>query len=578
MGKTMMGGERRPGNRGKRFLAVGLVVASLFAVGGAWAFKIDTGNEDIKLNWDNTFRYNLGYRVGSQDQAILANPNLDDGDRNFDTGIVANRLDVLSELDFSYKRDFGFRVSWAGWYDYAYAKDSFDNNSLSTSNTLKNGQQTLGINDYVKYYYAGPNGEVLDAFGFGRFSIGDVPVQVKAGRHTLYFGESLGLTAGLNSIAYMQSPIDYFKAYAVPGTTLKELFRPLNSVSASVAPVKGLSITGQYFLQWEPSRYPEAGSYLGIYDYFLNGAQSLLDPDLGVIQKGADISPADARDWGVAMRWSPEWVDGTLGFYYRNLSDKLPQAYLNLNTLFSSGSASFNFAYPDNIDLYGISLSKQILGVSVGAELSYRKNMPLNSDVVLVASDSNAAALGLPPGSYVTALPNSGGSYAARGDTIHGVLNFLGIINKTPVFDTATWTVEFSWCRWDKVTQNEAVFKGRPDYTALDRVSKDAFGVDATFVPTWFQVFPSVDLLAPLTFGVGLSGNGATVAGLNQGAGYYSVGIAADIMSRYRIDLNYFGYFGNYDTDPTGAVSVNNGDYALLKDRGTLALTFRATF
>ena len=49
-------------------------------------------------------------------------------------------------------------------------------------------------------------------------------------------------------------------------------------------------------------------------------------------------------------------------------------------------------------------------------------------------------------------------------------------------------------------------------------------------------------------------------------------------MSRYRIDLNYFGYFGNYDTDPTGAVSVNNGDYALLKDRGTLALTFRTTF
>ena len=129
-----------------------------------------------------------------------------------------------------------------------------------------------------------------------------------------------------------------------------------------------------------------------------------------------------------------------------------------------------------------------------------------------------------------------------------------------------------------KVTQNEAVFKGRPDYTAIDRVSKDAFGVDATFIPTWFQVFPSVDLLVPLTFGVGLSGNGATVAGINKDAGYYSVGMAADIMSRYRIDLTYFGYFGNYDTDPTGAVSVNNGDYALLKDRGTLALTFRATF
>jgi hypothetical protein len=204
--------------------------------------------------------------------------------------------------------------------------------------------------------------------------------------------------------------------------------------------------------------------------------------------------------------------------------------------------------------------------------------MPLVSDTVLVASDSNAAVLGLPPGSYVTALPNSGDTSAARGDTFHGVLNFLGLINKTPVFDAATWTVEFSWNRWDKVTQNEAVFKGRPDYNQIDRVSKDAFGVDLSFIPTWFQVFPSVDLLAPLTFGVGLGGNASTVAGINEKAGYYSIGVAADIMSRYRVDLTYFGYFGDYATDPTGAVTFNNGDYALLKDRGTLALTFRTTF
>ena len=579
MGKTIMGEKRLLENRWKRFLAVGLVVAFIFGVGGgASAFKIDTGNEDLRVNWDNTFRYNLGYRVGSQDKAILANPNLDDGDRNFANGFVANRLDVLSELDATFKKDFGFRVSWAGWYDQAYAKDSFDNNSVATSNYIKNGQQALGVNDYVKYYYAGPNGEILDAFGFGRFSIADIPVQVKVGRHTLYFGESLGLTAGLNSIAYMQSPLDVSKAYAVPGTGLKELFRPLNNVSLSVAPIKGLSITGQYFLQWEPSRFPEAGSYLGIYDFFLNGSQSILDPGLGVILRGNDINPPEAIDWGIATRWSPDWLDGTVGLYYRYLSDKLPQAFLNLNPVVDGSPAQFNFAYPARIGLYGLSLSKQILGLSVGAELSYRTNMPLVSDTVVVASDSTAAALGLPPGSYVTALPNSGDSSAARGDTFHGVLNFLGLINKTPLFDTAAWTAELSWNHWVRVTQNEAVFRGRPDYNGIDRVSKDAIGIDLTFIPTWFQVFPSVDLLMPLTFGVGLSGNASTVAGINKDAGYYSVGLAADIMSRYRIDLTYFGYFGNNTTDPTGAVTLNNGDYALLKDRGTLALTFRATF
>ena len=310
-----------------------MVVASIFGVGGgACAFKIDTGNEDIRLNWDNTFRYNLGYRVGSQDQAILANPNLDDGDRNFATGIVANRLDVLSELDVTFKKDFGFRVSWAGWYDYAYAKDSFDNNSLSTSNTLKNGQQTLGINDYVKYYYAGPNGEVLDAFGFGRFSIGDVPFQVKAGRHTLFFGESLGLTAGLNSISYAQSPIDFFKALCGAG------YRP-ERVVPSPEQRLGFSRAHQRAFDYR-AILPTMGTLSLSGSRLVSGhlrffsQRSPIHPgpgDLGVIQRGTDINPPEAIDWGIAMRWSPDWLDGTLGFYYRNLSDKLPQAYLNLN-------------------------------------------------------------------------------------------------------------------------------------------------------------------------------------------------------------------------------------------------------
>ncbi len=579
MKKVTIGGKCTAGLRCKRFILAVLVVAFIFGLcGGAIAFEIKTGNDDFKVNWDNSIRYNLGYRVGSQDQAILSNPNLDDGDRNFGSGLVTNRLDILSELDLSYKKNYGFRISGAGWYDQSYS-NQVSNTSVTTSNHLDgSGNQSIGLNNYVKRYYEGPNGELLDAFAFGKFNIADIPLQFKAGRHTLYFGESLGLTAALNGIAYAQAPIDFAKAYAVPGSSVKELFRPLASVSATAQPFSSLSITGQYFLQWEPNRYPEAGTYDGIYDYFLSGSEAILDPALGIITRGDDITPPAGKDWGTAVRWSPEWFDGTLGFYYRELSDKLPQACLDLNPLVSGSRARFNMAYPSGIDLYGISLSKAILGISVGAEFSYRQNMPLQSDTVIVASDENAAALGLSPGSYITALPGSGETVGARGDTSHGVLNFLGIINKTPLFDTAQWTVEFDWQRWIKVTQNEALFKGRDGYKAIDRVDKDSFGVDIAFTPTWFQVFPGVDLLMPLTYGRGLKGNSATIAGINEDAGYWSAGISADILSRYRLDLAYAGYFGNYSTDQYGTVAVNNGDYALLKDRGTLSLTLKATF
>lgn len=570
-------GKARFQRRGEFLIAL----AAFFIFGiisSAAAFEVSTGSEDFKVNWDNTVRYNLGYRVGSQDDAVLANINLDDGDRNFKRGLVTNRLDILSEFDVTYRKSYGVRFSGAGWYDQVY-KNHLDNHSLSTSNHFDDlGSQSIGFSDYAKEHYAGPDCELLDAFAFGNFRVGDIPFQIKAGRHTLYFGETLLLTAALNGISYGQSPLDVAKGYAVPGVSVKELFRPLNSVSVTMQPISTLSITGQYFLQFETNRYPEAGTYLGIYDYLLSGSEAVLDPLLGVVQRGDDITPRDAKDWGVSMRWSPGWLDGTVGFYYRYFSDRFPQAHVNLDLLLSGAMSQINFAYPSGIDLYGISLSKQVFGVSVGMEFSYRHNMPLTSDTVYVASDFLASILGLPPGSYSTALPDSGDTFGARGNTLHGVINFLGLISKTPVFDTAQWTVEFSWQRWDKVTQGEAFFKGRDGYTALDRVTKNAYAVDLTFTPTWFQVFPGVDVLMPVTYGRGLSGNSATMGVMSEDGGYWSLGVGADILSRYRFDLAYTDYFGKYTKDSAGAVLINNGDYALLKDRGTLSLTFRATF
>ena len=106
----------QPAVRAFRRRAMALAISALFGAGAAQAFEIDTGNPDISMRWDNTFRYNLGLRAQSQDPKILASPNFDDGDRNFSNGsIVTNRLDLLSEFDFVWQRKHGFRVSAAGW-------------------------------------------------------------------------------------------------------------------------------------------------------------------------------------------------------------------------------------------------------------------------------------------------------------------------------------------------------------------------------------------------------------------------------------------------------------------------------
>jgi hypothetical protein len=379
--------------------------------GGADAFEIQTGNEDIKVNWDNSIRYNLGYRVGKADPAILANPDLDDGDRNFKSGIVTSRLDLLSEFDVSYQKKYGFRLSGAGWYDPAYSKGNLSKD-LATSNAFDSNGNQIAINSYTKRYYLGPSGELLDAFLFGKFEIAEMPVQVKVGRNTQFWGEGLGFNAALNGISYSQMPIDVAKAYGVPNTGAKELFRPLNNIAVTAQPTSTLMLMGQYFLEWEPNRYPEAGSYMAPYDYLFNGGVGSQQVLAFGVTRGNDIKPRNIGDWGVGARWSPEALNGTtFGLYYRDFSDKIPQLHIDSDT------GQFRFAYADNVHLYGVSYSQQLLGVSVGAELSYRQNMPLlNFGAVAPTAD----------------LPSRGNVLTARGDTMHAVLNFLGLINRTP--------------------------------------------------------------------------------------------------------------------------------------------------
>ena len=60
----------------------------------------------------------------------------------------------------------------------------------------------------------------------------------------------------------------------------------------------------------------------------------------------------------------------------------------------------YGAAYADDIKIYGLSLSKNVMGVSIGADLNYRENMPLLSDIVNILPASLAPfAAALPPGS-----------------------------------------------------------------------------------------------------------------------------------------------------------------------------------
>lgn len=538
------------------------VVSIIGVYGSAGAFEIPTGSEDVQLRWDNTLRYNLASRIDEKKGKIINNPNTDDGDRNFDVGIVSNRLDILSEADLVYKKDYGVRVSGAGWYDQQY-HNHLDNKSIATSNHLSGTTPVIGLNSYNEEHFAGPNGELLDAFTFGKFEIADMPVNIKVGRHTVFWGEGLLLGGTVHGISYAQSPLDGAKVFAVPGIEAKELFRPLNNISFQIQPTEQLSVMGQYFLEWESNTFPEAGTFLGLSDVMMNGSESLiLGPGLRAV-RGHDIEPHSAGDWGLAARWAPEAIDGTLGLYYRNLSDRFPQVHLTVGAPVNGILGNYKLAYVDNIDLYGVSYSTQILGVSIGTEFSYRHNMPLISDPVVNKP-----------------LPSRGETNGARGNTLHAVVNFLGLINKTPIFDSATWNMEYVWSRWDRVTQGEQYFQGRDGYHEINKITKDYVGGAVGFTPTWYHVLPGVDIITPMSVSCGLIGNSAVTLGGNKNGGAFAVGVGADIFNKYKVDLKYTDFFGEFGSNQAkpGGLPVNNGPFALLSDRGYVSLTLKTTF
>lgn len=599
--------------RGARLTAVSAAVLGMLALAAApaHALEFETGNPDLEVRWDNTVRYNLGIRTGAQNQSLVGNnPTFDEGEFRFDKGdVVANRMDLLTEFDLVYKQKYGFRVSAAGWYDNAYRDGKVKRNPAISAAAQPVGSYVGDqYTAYTDRYYAGPSGEIMDAFAFGTFDVAGSPLSLKAGRHTVFWGETLLLGGALHGVSYSQMPIDLAKGFATPGAEAKELFRPLNSISGTYQATNELSLGAQYFLDWESFRYPEGGTFLGPADFAFTGPQQQFTA-LGILPNSGVNKPKTNGDLALSARWSPEALDASLGFFYRNFTDKLLSLTATGGGIPGATNPlglQYGQFYAENIDLYGVSLSKNIGGVSIGADFSYRKNTPLNAQTLGLAPSALVGPLaGLTPFLFPNGAANvtlNDNSYQARGNTWHLVVNALGVVPKTPLFDTASYVGELSYSKLDEITANQDMYFGEgfgvcntalnnpalpPSVRAQFKDKGDGCSTGSSlalafnFTPTWFQVLPGVDLSMPLSYSKTLSGNSPVTLGGNEGNGNYSLGLSADVQQKYRFDLKYVAFFGDVKTGTVAglpAVTGQNGLSTLLKDRAHIMLTFKTTF
>lgn len=409
----------------------------------------------------------------------------------------------------------------------------------------------------VQRFYKGPSGEILDAFVFTTVDIGDTPLNLRLGQHTVYWGTSI-YDHFSNGIAYGQAPVDARKSAMIPGTTAQELFLPVAQLSLQSQITDQLSLSGQYMFDWKPTRFSEGGTYFAGSDALFSAPDRrptaadplVTEPHLDNLEPGRKHG-----SFGLSLAWMPEFLGGELTAFYRQFDDPTP--WLAPQSI----NGGYRLVYPEDIRLFGLSLNRDIAGNSLGVELSMRRNTPLN-------------ALG------ISNLDNQG----PRGNTLHLIGNMVGALPNMPLYSTGTWTAELSYAHLMKVTRHKELYRGEGygcDALGMDAgqgcSTDDFLGITAQVTPQWLQVLPGVNLSMPVTGRYGLHGNGATSANGQEGTYTVSLGLQADIYQRVTAALTFVTSYAPYDTVVDGVVLSGRDGFAT-RDRDWLAFSVQTSF
>jgi hypothetical protein len=557
-------------SRAKDFFPYLISAALTIGISGqSMAFSIDAGS-DWQIRWDNSLLYNLGFRAQSIDDGIGNNPSFSESDYKFDDrgDIVTNRISNLSEFDAVYQNKYGVRVSASMWRDFAYDDDVENHPGLPQAlwGSYSKGRYS---NHTSRYYRQG--GEFLDAFVFANFQLAGRNASLRVGRLTQFWGNTQ-FYGGLG-INYGQNPSDGIKGLTSPGSKAKELTIPRAQILLQTGLTDTLSMTAQVFGEFRPNRLPEGGTFLGTVGFGLRGADRVAVAPGVFVPRGNDIEPSAGDDWGLKLTWAPEWMDaGNIGFYYRKLSETQPWLF------FTPTFSDYHLTYANDVTMYAISVDTDIgdatagTRVSAGFELSYREDAALNS--------------------VGASTPLDGGTDGPRGDTLQLLANAFYGLPPTSLWDTGNLIAEVAYQRLVSTnSRNKAMALNEhtlacPGGAEDGCNTKNSWGFSVFFAPQWLSVAPGVNLDMPVFLQYQVKGNTATRAGGNkEGNAVYSVGLHANIRSRYDVTLAYNGYRGkNNGRNTLGPVGVYNADdyggngLNFFNDRGWVSLTLGTTF
>jgi hypothetical protein len=338
-----------------RFLTGAILAAgSVVFQGPVSAVQFEAG--EFAGSFDNTISYGATWRVQDRDRDLLGvasttlpngavppgglggrafSVNGDDGNLNYDKGLVSNVIKLTSELSLEHSSGYGAFVRGSAFYDFE--NEDGDREKIELSNKAL---------DQV-----GSDINLLDAYVYGGFDVGEVPVDLRLGNQVVSWGESTFIQNGINVI----NPVDV-AAIRVPGAELREALLPVNMLWGNAGVTLNSSVEGFYQFEWEETKPDPSGSYFSTNDFATPGGEKLMlgfgqVPDIipfgpagaasigasptGVaVPRSADRKADDSGQYGLAYRvYAPEVGDTEFGFYYMNYHSRLPIISARTGTL-----------------------------------------------------------------------------------------------------------------------------------------------------------------------------------------------------------------------------------------------------
>jgi hypothetical protein len=575
-----------------------LVMLLTSATGSADTFSV----AEAEGLYNVTLSYGALFRLDNKDEDLIAfvnggnlpSANTDDGDLNYNKGLVSSVARASGELALAYG-DFGVYIRGAAFYDFQ---------------TQGSGPQRTDFGGAAKKL-VGSDAQIREGYLNWSLAPGGMPMVVRVGRQILNWSETSFVRDGLDTI----NPADLVTSFT-PAGSVEDFRVPQGMLWVAANITETFSLEAYYQYQWEPVTLPPVGWYFSNNDAvggegmgnWMFGAGSVSDQGTDLDQRfelpagtlGFDEEfqrlngfnrdkPEDGGQYGAALIGVlPGRNALKLGFHYMRYHSRLPllmsrtadaqavsataepfvsaratqleQVYLDeglepgeaqllgraaaesLTLSDYANEASLFVTYPEDIDLIGFSFTTSVplIGSLLAGEVSHHFDYPFQ----------------IVPGAVTQAVFSPVLFDTPAGDTVLGDFGPDAVVTGYQRLDrtqasfqlarifrglfTADRVVVSADVAWVKVHDLPNI--GEPQLTSRD---SDSWGYRLAGSADYLGLFGGVNLQPYAIFSHDVSGTTpGPLSTFVEDRKALAVGLGGSYLNRLEVDVRFTSFFG----------------------------------